>query len=401
MNKIQLSRTEAFAYRWVRLVREKCNNIDITSASKEEISFKNAIKTFSLGDFRLLYQVIEKVAKQNIEHLNEGESFSMTTDPNNHNMIDLCINAVLKTKEMDALTSINLSSGKPLVLSVDAISAKENMLSCSEMDICTSYDLRDPNNNAILIGQGMANKGCLTVVESSQGGFTSGSSTTDSAVMQFVVDRLLNYYPIINNRIDEVADLNIFEIGFQFGSSAKIQEFTNIYFSNGNNSFRLGTNDRLVLRSVINIEPIYEIIDWILQDHDVISNFTIQHQTLSMAFVVNQTEESIKRGIPLGTLLLTLDFAKYSKSQELLGNYATAIIKRYFKKLKHLKPFKEAAREHFRQLRNSMVDSLSDEVLKQHFGDPATLRYMLNEMDPATFARIIGEEDFSEGNIKI
>ncbi len=400
MEKIQLSRTEAFAYRWVRLVREKCNTIDISSASKEEISFKKAIKKFSLGDFRLLYQVIEKVAKQNIEHLNEGESFSMTTDPNNHNMIDLCINAVLKTKKMDALTSINLSSGKPLVLSVDAISAKENMLSCSEMDICTSYDL-DPNNNAILIGQGMANKGCLTVVESSQGGFTSGSSTTDSAVIQFVVDRLLNYYPIINNRIDEVADLNIFEIRFQFGSSTEIQEFTNIYFSNGNNRFRRGTNDRLVLCSVINIEPIYEIIDWILKDHDVISNFTIQHQTLSMTFVVNQTEESIRRGISLGTLLLTLDFAKYSKSQELLGNYATAIIERYFEKLKHLNSFKEAAREHFRQLRDGMVDSVSDEVLKQRFGDPAILRYMLKEMDPETLARIIDEEDFSEGSIKM
>lgn len=60
MEKIQLSRTEAFAYRWVRLIIEKCNTIDISSASKDEISFKEAIKKFGLDDFRLLYQVIEK-----------------------------------------------------------------------------------------------------------------------------------------------------------------------------------------------------------------------------------------------------------------------------------------------------------------------------------------------------
>lgn len=262
-------------------------------------------------------------------------------------------------------------------------------------------DIKDPNNNAILIGQGIANKRYLTIVESSQARLTNGSSITGSAAVQLIKGCLLKHYPIINNRIDEVADLNIFEIRFQFGSSTEIQEFTNIRFCNGNNRFRLSTNDRLVLCSVINIELIYEIIDWILQDHDVIFNFTIQHQTLSMAFVVNQTEKSIKRGITLGTILLTLDFAKYSKSQELLGNYATAIIERYFKKLKHLKPFKEAAREHFGQLRDSMVDSVSDEVLKQRFGDPAILRRMLKEMDPETLARIIDEEDFSEGSIKM
>lgn len=71
--------------------------------------------------------------------MNEEETFSMTTDANNHNEIDLCLNAVLKTKEMKALISVNLSSGKPVTLSIDATSVKENMLSCSEMDICTSY----------------------------------------------------------------------------------------------------------------------------------------------------------------------------------------------------------------------------------------------------------------------
>ena len=103
----------------------------------------------------------------------------------------------------------------------------------------------------------------------------------------------------------------------------------------------------------ISFEEIGDIINFILDDHEVVTDINFYGKELALKFAINWTDKSI-RGINCGDIGLELTF----ESIELKKQYLYLLIQRYYTHLEQVSSFKSLKNEYIDSMKHSYFNSL-------------------------------------------
>ena len=172
----------------------------------------------------------------------------------------------------------------------------------------------------------------------------------------YVESIILKYCPYVEDRMSilENAKSPEFDIEVNIRDNQ-----TQVMFLFGNNNFKQGIPEKVIIPSVIEFTEISKIIDFILGDHEFIKNISLYSNSIELNFAINWTDESIK-GISCGDIGLYL---KFNNNVELLKQYLYLLFQKYYSVLEHTPSFKRIKNEYINSVKQSYINTLDKSQL--------------------------------------
>jgi len=163
-----------------------------------------------------------------------------------------------------------------------------------------------------------------------------------------------------------------------------------VRFLFGNNNFKQSIQERAIIKEVIEFEKIGNIIDFILQDHEIIKDINIYKNRVNLKFDINWTNKSIK-GINCGDIELSLIF----NNAELEKQYLYLLFQKYYIYLEQAPSFKIIKNKYFDSIKQSYFNALDKtqllSLLKQM--NENELKGLLYSLDNDTFIKYTTERE--------
>ena len=122
----------------------------------------------------------------------------------------------------------------------------------------------------------------------------------------------------------------------------------------GNNNFKQGIPEQIIIPYIIEFTEISEIIDFILKDHEFIKNISLYSNSIRINFAINWTDKSIK-GINCGDIGLDL---KFNNNIELEKQYLYLLFQKYYFVLEKTPSFKRIKSEYINGVKQSYLNAL-------------------------------------------
>ena len=144
---------------------------------------------------------------------------------------------------------------------------------------------------------------------------------------------------------------------------------TQIQFLNGNKNFQMLTPDKIEFDRLTSINILNGIIEFILSDHDYISEFDKFNNTIHLKFVVNWSNEAM-RGISCGDIDLNVELGRFSyqsefpNQNEVLDYYIKGIVNRFHQELKNTETYKKEYKKYIALEKAQIINSLTEEELQ-------------------------------------
>ncbi len=161
-------------------------------------------------------------------------------------------------------------------------------------------------------------------------------------LMLYIKSVILKYCPYTEDRLSILGSSKSPELAIKININNNDSQ---IMFMFGNSDFKSGVTERVTTSYTISFDEIGDIINFILDDHEVIKDINFYDKELDLKFAINWTDKSIK-GINCGDIELGLTF----ENIELGKQYLYLLIQKYHTHLEQV-PF-------FKSMKNEYIDSM-------------------------------------------
>ena len=143
----------------------------------------------------------------------------------------------------------------------------------------------------------------------------------EQSIESYIKDVIIKYCPYLDNRIHILGNTNTPEIEIKINIKT-IESI--ISFLYGNSTFKKSIPEKAIISYNIRYKELFEIIDYILTDHEIIEYIDINANEISMLFDINWTEKNLS-GINCSKISLILSF----ETKKLLIEYAKRLLIKY------------------------------------------------------------------------
>lgn len=201
----------------------------------------------------------------------------------------------------------------------------------------------------------------------------------------YVKSIILTYCPYTDNRLSILDNANSPEIDIEVNIR---DNQTQVMFLFGNQSFKQGITEQIIITYIIEFDEISEIIDFILGDHEYIQNINLYNNSIGLNFAINWTDESIK-GISCGNIGLNLKF----NNIELEKQYLYLLFQKYYVLLEKTPSFKRIKNEYINRVKQSYFNTLDKSQLISLLStmNENELKELLHNLDNDTFIKYTTE----------
>lgn len=191
----------------------------------------------------------------------------------------------------------------------------------------------------------------------------------------YIKNVILKYCPYVEDRLFILGNANAprLDIDIDF-----INDSTGIMFMFGNSSLNRSVPESATIYNIVDFEDIGNIIDFILEDHEVIKNINLYNNHIDLEFAINWTDENI-RGINCSDIGLNFSF----DNLELKNKYLYLLIQRYYSNIENVPSFQEAKNRYINKIKQSYFDVL----------DKTELIRLLNGMNESELKQLLGNLD--------
>ena len=205
--------------------------------------------------------------------------------------------------------------------------------------------------------------------------------------ISYIKSVILKYCPYTDDRLSILDNTNPPELDIIINIfNAESQ----IMFLFGNNSSKLSIPERALTSHTASFEEICGIIDYLLEDHEMIKNIAFDNKKIDLKFSINWTEKSIK-GINCNDIGLKLTF----DNMELEKQYLLLLFQRYYDNLERVSSFRLMKDEYINSIKYSYFNTLDKTkliaLLKEM--NEFELRELLYGLDNNIFIKYVINED--------
>ena len=181
-------------------------------------------------------------------------------------------------------------------------------------------------------------------------------------LISYIKSVILKYCPYVEDRLFILSSAKSSTLDIEFNICNNESQ---MMFMFGNYNFKTSIPERATISYVISFEEICDVIDYLLEDHEVIKDISFDNRKIDLKFAINWTDKSIK-GINCGDIGLELTF----ESIELKKQYLYLLIQRYYTHLEQVSSFKSMKNKYIDGIKYSYFNSL----------DKTGLIFLLNGM---------------------
>lgn len=175
-------------------------------------------------------------------------------------------------------------------------------------------------------------------------------------LLEYVKRVILKYCPYTEDRLDILGNAKSPQIEINVNIDC---DKSQISFLFGNNVFKQGVSEKILISSVIDFAVIQEIINFLLLDRRTINNFDMYENEVFLIFSINWCNESIK-GINCGDIKLNLVF---NNNTELEKEFLFLLFSNYFNYLNKIPSFKRIENEYINSIKHNYFNSLDKTYL--------------------------------------
>lgn len=169
-------------------------------------------------------------------------------------------------------------------------------------------------------------------------------------LISYIKSVILKYCPYIEDRLLILGNAKAPELDIKININNNESQ---IMFMFGNSCVKSSVPERLATSYIISFEEIEDIIDFLLDDHEVIRDICFNGKELDLKFAINWSDKSIK-GINCSDIGLELTF----ESIELKKQYLYLLIQRYYTHLEQVSSFKSMKNKYIDSIKYSYFNSL-------------------------------------------
>lgn len=169
-------------------------------------------------------------------------------------------------------------------------------------------------------------------------------------LISYIKSIILKYCPYMEDRLSILGSTKSPELDIEFNICNNESQ---IMFMFGNHNFKASIPERVITSYVISFEEICDVIDYLLQDHEVIKDINFDNRKIDLKFAINWTDKSIK-GINCSNIGLNLNF----ENMEVKKQYLYLLFQRYYTHLEQVPAFKTMKNEYIDSMKHSYFDTL-------------------------------------------
>ena len=169
-------------------------------------------------------------------------------------------------------------------------------------------------------------------------------------LISYIKSVILKYCPYMENRLEILGNAKSPELDIKINIDSNESQ---IMFLFGNRTFKSSIPERAATSYIISFEEIGDIIDFILEDHEVIKDINLYDKELDLKFAINWSDKRIK-GINCSDIVLSFAF----ENKELEKQYLYLLFQRYYAHLEHVPSFKSMKNEYIDNMKHSYFDAL-------------------------------------------
>ena len=202
-------------------------------------------------------------------------------------------------------------------------------------------------------------------------------------LISYIKSVILKYCPYVDDRLYILGNANSPALDIDISINDNESQ---IMFILGNSSAKMSVSDCAIASYVISFEEIEELIDFILEDHEVIKNMNIYGREFELKFAINWSDKSIK-GIDCGDIGLRITV----NNIELEREYLYLLFQKYYVNLEPLPFFKKIKNEYIDNVKQSYIAGLDKDKLISLLSkmNETDLRELLYNMDNDTFIKYV------------
>lgn len=212
----------------------------------------------------------------------------------------------------------------------------------------------------------------------------------DEDILSYFKQIISKYFNIKNDRLDLMSDNNAPELAVDFIFSP---EGTQIMFCVGTHSYKHSVPESIFYDYLLDFYEAKKIIDYILNDHDFISNIYINNNKFNLVFKINWSNDALS-GIYCRDIEVNFEF--YNKNK-LRNMYIKKFIMTYMEKLKDTPSFIEMKNEYLNANKITYFDYINKKDmldLLQNMSEEE-LRSLLKKIDNDIFIKYVFEDSDS------
>lgn len=173
---------------------------------------------------------------------------------------------------------------------------------------------------------------------------------------QYIKSIILKYAPYVDSRY-EIYDMGSYQ-PIIITQITFTDDKSYISFCRGTGGCWSSTDDKATIEKPIDFEEIKSVIDFLLKDYRFIRNimFCDDHgygSGIELSFEINWTDESIKKGINCGNIILELTFA----NDKLRKQYTDNLLQQYQEELRKTPTVRNMIDEYISSIKDDYIDN--------------------------------------------
>ena len=169
-------------------------------------------------------------------------------------------------------------------------------------------------------------------------------------LISYIKSVILKYCPYVENRMSILCNAEAAQLDIEFNICNNESQ---VMFMFGNCNFKRSIPERVTTSYIISFEEICDVIDCLLEDHEVIRDINFDSRKIDLKFAINWTDKSIK-GINCSDIGLNLNF----ENMKVKKQYLYSLFRRYYTHLEQVQSFKKIKNEYIDSMKRYYFDSL-------------------------------------------
>ena len=205
-------------------------------------------------------------------------------------------------------------------------------------------------------------------------------------LLSYIKSVILKYCPYTEDRLSISGSAKSPELDIEFNICNNESQITFLF---GNRNFKTNIPERATTSYIISFEEICNIIDYLLEDHEIIKDISFDNSQIDLKFAINWTDKSVK-GINCGDIDLNLNFENIKVKK----HYLYLLFQRYNNHLEQTSSFKSLKNKYINNMKQLYFESLDKTKLIALLNKMSEkeLRYLLYSLDNDIFVKYIMDD---------
>lgn len=207
----------------------------------------------------------------------------------------------------------------------------------------------------------------------------------DEKILEYIKKILLKYHPLVDDRLETLFGSSRFDILFDV-YSFNGTENSCISFMDGHEFARSSILDYLELNDIFSLQVVYNLINYILSDHEIVRSFYKTNSDIRFEFNVNICNDNM-HGIDCHTIGLIINFRGDKDMSSYLKCFFNNIVVTFFDKIKDTEYMKKQIGEYISEIKNKYLELHNKEEIlellsKLSYSD---LKFVIRDMEDNMF----------------